>query len=290
MNRRENLKTLSLGVGAILSNPVGIAAMIPDNTNKSVQSKIRHSVSRWCYASTPLEKLVDFCKEKNIHSIELLEPDEYKYVTKKGLTCAVANGPETHITRGFNEPALHTYLLNEYRRLIPMAADAGIPNIICFSGNRNRLDDKTGLENCVQGLEPVVKLAEKYKITLIMELLNSKVDHSDYQCDHTSWGVGLVEKMASPHFKLLYDIYHMQIMEGNIIDTLRKNISSVAHIHTAGVPGRNDLDQYQELNYPAIFRTLKEIGYSGFIGQEFIPKKQNPLESLWDSVQMVEQA
>lgn len=290
MNRRENLKTLSLGVGALLSNPAGIGAMALDQTSGSEPSKIRHSVSRWCYASTPLEKLVDFCKEKNIHSIELLEPDEYKYVTKKGLTCAVANGPETHITRGFNESALHPYLLNEYRRLIPMAADAGIPNIICFSGNRNGLNDNTGLENCAKGLEPVIKLAEKHKITLIMELLNSKVDHADYQCDHTSWGVNLVQKTGSDHFKLLYDIYHMQIMEGNIIETLRKNITSIAHLHTAGVPGRNDLDQFQELHYPAIFRAIKEIGYSGFIGQEFIPKKQNPLESLWDSIQMVEQA
>lgn len=290
MNRRENLKTLSLGVGALLSNPAGIGAMALDHTSGSEPFKIRHSVSRWCYASTPLEKLVDFCKEKNIHSIELLEPDEYKYVTKKGLTCAVANGPETHITRGFNESALHPYLLNEYRRLIPMAADAGIPNIICFSGNRNGLNDNTGLENCAKGLEPVIKLAEKHKITLIMELLNSKVDHADYQCDHTSWGVNLVQKTGSDHFKLLYDIYHMQIMEGNIIETLRKNITSIAHLHTAGVPGRNDLDQFQELHYPAIFRAIKEIGYSGFIGQEFIPKKQNPLESLWDSIQMVEQA
>jgi hydroxypyruvate isomerase len=290
MNRRQHLKNLAMGVGTLALGsrlPITLSGNVPAG---SIESVIKHSVSRWCYANIKLETLIAFCKEHGIHSIELLEPDEYSKVTRAGLTCAVANGPASHIQKGFNDPSMFDYLLKEYQRLIPRAAEAGIPHIICFSGNRAGLDDKQGLENCAKGLEPVIKLAEKHGINLIMELLNSKVDHKDYQCDHSAWGIELVNKAGSERFKLLYDIYHMQIMEGNIIDTIRKNISYFAHFHTAGVPGRNDLDASQELNYPAIFKAIKETGYQGFIGQEFIPKKQNPLESLLDSIQLVKQS
>jgi hydroxypyruvate isomerase len=288
MNRRLHLKNLALGIPALM----GIRELFNQNfefSNTGRQSgNIKHSVSRWCYSKIPLTELTSFCKENGIHSIELLEPQEYKYVTGQGLECAVANGPETHIRKGFNNPQLHNYLFKEYERLIPMAADSGIPNIICFSGDRNGLDDDKGLEICAQGLEKVVKIAEKYDIKLIMELLNSKVDHADYQCDHSDWGIELVKKVGSSHFKLLYDIYHMQIMEGNIIQTITANINYIAHFHTAGVPGRNDLDNYQEINYEAVFKAIKSTGYKGFIGQEFIPKKSNVFESLMDSVKLVE--
>lgn len=290
MNRRQHLKNLALGVSAVALGTHLASANAFQTTGITGEGLLKHSVSRWCYANTPLEILIDFCKKNGIHSIELLEPEEYRKVVRKGLTCAVANGPASHIQRGFNDPAMFDYLLKEYQRLIPIAADNGIPNIICFSGNRNGLDDKEGLENCAKGLEPVIKLAEKYGINLIMELLNSKVDHPDYQCDYSAWGIELVNKTGSERFKLLYDIYHMQIMEGNIIDTIRKNITAIAHFHTAGVPGRNDPDHTQELNYAAIFKAIKETGYQGFIGQEFIPKKQNPLDSLLDSIQLVNQS
>ncbi|MBK6364769.1 MAG: TIM barrel protein [Saprospiraceae bacterium] len=288
MDRRLHIKNLILGIPALWSFQK-IWKTIPDFfPQANVSGTIKHSVSRWCYSSIPLPELTSFCLNNNIHSIELLEPDEYQYVIRQGLECAVANGPETHIRKGFNNPQLHDYLLKEYKRLIPLAADAGIPNIICFSGDRNGLDDIKGLEYCAKGLEKVVKIAEKYHITLIMELLNSKVDHTDYQCDHSVWGIDLVKKVDSPQFKLLYDIYHMQIMEGNIIQTITENIKYFAHFHTAGVPGRRDLDEFQEINYPAIFNAIKSTGYKGFIGQEFIPKKSNPLDSLMDSIKLVE--
>ncbi|MBK6785027.1 MAG: TIM barrel protein [Saprospiraceae bacterium] len=288
MDRRLHIKNLILGIPALWSFQK-IWKTIPDFfPQANVSGTIKHSVSRWRYSSIPLPELTSFCLNNNIHSIELLEPDEYQYVIRQGLECAVANGPETHIRKGFNNPQLHDYLLKEYKRLIPLAADAGIPNIICFSGDRNGLDDIKGLEYCAKGLEKVVKIAEKYHITLIMELLNSKVDHTDYQCDHSVWGIDLVKKVDSPQFKLLYDIYHMQIMEGNIIQTITENIKYFAHFHTAGVPGRRDLDEFQEINYPAIFNAIKSTGYKGFIGQEFIPKKSNPLDSLMDSIKLVE--
>jgi hydroxypyruvate isomerase len=290
LKRREHIKKLALGIGSLAVLPDLISEDVQHNIPVMENEIVRHSVSRWCYDKIPLATLIDFCKQNGIHSIELLESDEYKIVCKKGLTCAVANGPASGITKGFNDTEMHEYLFREYQRLIPIAADAGIPHIICFSGNRNGLDDDKGLDNCLSGLEKVVGLAEKYQINLIMELLNSKVDHVDYQCDHSAWGIRLVKKTGSDRFKLLYDIYHMQIMEGNVIDTIQKNIQHFAHFHTAGVPGRGDLDQSQELNYQAIFKAIKKTGYSGFIGQEFIPKKQNPLESLLDSIQLVKQA
>ncbi|MFZ1703372.1 MAG: TIM barrel protein [Saprospiraceae bacterium] len=290
MNRRKYIKSSSLGLIGLwtLQNTSLKHAIL--SINKSHPSNIKHSVSRWCYQSLSLEILTDFCVEKGIQSIELLEPEEYQYVIKNGLSCAVANGPSSHITQGFNEPNLHEYLLAEYTKLIPLAADYGIPNIICFSGNKRGLNDLEGLENCAKGLDKVVNLAEKYNINLIMELLNSKVDHKDYQCDHTDWGVQLVKKVSSERFKLLYDIYHMQIMEGNIIETIQQNIQYIGHFHTAGVPGRHDLDKNQELNYEAIFHAIKKTGYREYIGQEFLPIKPNPLESLMDSILLLEQS
>lgn len=290
MNRREYLKKVGKGAGVVLTAPLVPGVVIAEAPLKKTLTPVLHSISRWCFSSITLESLVEYCQTTGIQSIELLEPDEYRLVVKRGLTCAVANSPASHITRGFNDPNMHDYLFKEYQRLIPMAAEAGIPNIICFSGNRNGLTDEKGWENCAAGLEKVVKLAEKNNINLIMELLNSKVDHKDYQCDHSDWGVHLVEKMGSPRFKLLYDIYHMQIMEGNVIKTIQKNIKYLAHFHLAGVPGRQDLDDTQELNYKAIIRAIKETGYEGYFGQEFIPKQENPLDSLPAAIQLVEQS
>src|SRR5690606_4659645 len=282
--------TMGKGVGVAMTTSWMAGSLLSNTITASSDKKYLHSISRWCFQSFSLQELIDFCLENGIQSIELLEPDEYKIVVKKGLQCAVANSPATHIQRGFNEPALHDYLFKEYQRLIPLAADAVIPNIICFSGNKNGMTDEKGIENCAAGLEKVIKLAEQYGINLIMELLNSKIDHADYQCDHTPWGVRLVQKMGSERFKLLYDVYHMQIMEGDIIRTIRENIQHVAHFHLAGVPGRNDLDETQELNYKAIVRAIKETGYTGFFGQEFLPKNNTSLLSLIPAIELVEQS
>ena len=174
--------------------------------------------------------------------------------------------------------------MKEYSTEIPKAADAGLKNVICFSGNANGLSSAQGLENCARGLEPVMKVAAKYNITVCMELLNSKVDHKDYQCDHTEWGVALCEKLGSPNFKLLYDIYHMQIMEGDVIATIRKYKNYIAHYHTGGVPGRHEIDNTQELYYPAIMRAIVETGFKGFVAQEFIPSASDKLDSLRKSI------
>ncbi|MEQ6119331.1 TIM barrel protein [Reichenbachiella sp. MALMAid0571] len=251
-----------------------------------LKGNINHSVCRWCYEDIPLEQLCEAANEIGITSIDLLEPEEWKIAQKYGLTCAMPNGSPLMIERGFNNPQLHEQLLKDYTERIPMAADHGLNTIICFSGNRNGLSEKEGLENCAKGLEPVIKLAEKYGIVLSMELLNSKLDHPDYQCDHTEWGVTLAEKLGSENFKLLYDIYHMQIMEGDIIATIQKHHQYINHYHTGGVPGRAEIDEIQELNYPAIMKAILATGYTGFVAQEFVPKGENPIESLRKAVNL----
>lgn len=251
-----------------------------------MKGKINHSVCQWCYGSIPLEELVRAAKTMGISSVELLTADQWPVALKHGLTCAMGYGSSLGLTKGFNDPSLHEQLLKEYSVAIPKAAEAGLKNLICFSGNRNGMTDQQGLENCAKGLDPVLRLATKYKINIVMELLNSKVDHADYQCDHTAWGVQLCEKTGADNFKLLYDIYHMQIMEGDVIATIRKYKNYIAHYHTGGVPGRHEIDETQELNYPAIMRAIAETGFKGYVAQEFIPSKAKPLESLNASIKI----
>ena len=258
----------------------GLVSPSLSGLSKSSLNTTKHSICRWCYNSTPLELLIDKAKDLGINSIELLNPQEWEMVYKSGLECAVANGSPLGITVGFNDIANHDQLIRDFTELIPKAAEFGIPNIICFSGNRGQISDSEGLENCAVGLDPVVKLAEKYNIRVIMELLNSRVDHQDYQCDNTAWGIQLVDKLGSENFKLLYDIYHMQIMEGDIIRTIQNHKEYIAHFHTGGVPGRNEIDETQELNYAAIMSGIRETGYEGFVAQEFIPTWEDPFSAL----------
>jgi hydroxypyruvate isomerase len=195
-------------------------------------------------------------------------------------------GAHKSLDRGFNDPKNHDELFRMYEPVIPQVAAAGYDKLICFSGNRRGMSDEQGLENCVKGLQRLMPLAEKHKVTITMELLNSKVDHKDYQCDHTKWGVELAKRIGSDRFKLLYDIYHMQIMEGDVIRTIKEYHPYINHYHTAGVPGRNEIDETQELNYPAIMNAIVATGYKGFVGQEFIPKKGEPLASLRESIRI----
>ncbi len=271
MYRRDFIK-----IGA--SSP--LLAYLPNNKKQFSQDLINHSICRWCYSNTPLELLAEKAKDLNISSIELLDPDEWDVVLNKGLNCAVSNGSPLGITKGFNDPKNHDQLYSDSSRIIPQASERGIQQVICFSGNRNNISEKEGLENCAVGLEPILKLAEQYNITIIMELLNSKVDHHDYQCDNSIWGVNLVEKIGKSNFKLLYDIYHMQIMEGDVISTIQKNKNYRAHYHTGGVPGRNEIDETQELNYPAIIKAIHETDFAGYIAQEFIPTWDKPFSAL----------
>lgn len=224
-----------------------------------------------------------------LHSIELLDPADWPAVKKHGLTCAMANAPavdEFGLQKGWNRKSHHEDLITHYNDHIPEVGEAELPNVICFSGNREGISDEDGLANCATGLKQIMPVAKEHDVTVCMELLNSTVDHPDYQCDHTSWGVELVDRVGSSHFRLLYDIYHMQIMEGDIIRTIRNHHDAIAHYHTGGVPGRNEIDETQELNYPAIVRAIAETGYEGFIGQEFVPAADDPLQSLREAIEI----
>ncbi len=282
MNRKQALKSIAAGAAGVVALPEMVKAMssIPDN----LKNNINHSVCQWCYGSIPLDDLAKAAKEIGLKSVELLGADQWATVIKHGLTCAMAYGTDVSLNKGFNDPSLHEKLLKDYSASIPKAATAGLKSVICFSGNANGLSAEQGLENCAKGLEPVVKVAQKYNITMQMELLNSKVDHKDYQCDHTEWGVKLCEKLGSPNFQLLYDIYHMQIMEGDVIATIRKYNKYIGHYHTGGVPGRNEIDETQELYYPAIMQAIVDTGFKGFVAQEFIPKRPDKLASLKQGV------
>ncbi len=288
MKRKEAIKLMATGaVAATFGTPV-FANELDRKTNKKMKLKgnINHAACRWCYNNVPMEEFLEGAKEIGLKGIDLLGPDEWQMAIDKGMTCSMSTGDKFGIEKGFNDPSLHKALYDNYANLIPKAADAGIKNIICFSGNRNGIGDDKGMENCAKGLEPIVKLAQKYGVFIVMELLNSKVNHPDYQCDHTPWGVGLCEKVGSDHFKLLYDIYHMQIMEGDVIATIQKYHKYINHYHTGGVPGRNEINETQELYYPAIMKAILETSFDGFVSQEFIPTWSNPLKALAKGVEI----
>lgn len=282
MNRKQALKTIAATAASAVALPEIAKAM--NTLPADLKNNINHSVCQWCYGSIPLEDLAKAAKEIGIKSIELLGPDQWAVVQKHGLTVAMAYVTDLGLNKGFNDPTLHEKFLKDFSTNIPKAADAGLKSVICFSGNANGLSYEQGLENCAKGLAPVLKVAEKHNITVQMELLNSKVDHKDYQCDHTEWGVKLCEKLGAPNFKLLYDIYHMQIMEGDVIATIGKHQKYIGHYHTGGVPGRNEIDETQELYYPAIMKAIVDTGFKGFVAQEFIPKRPDKLASLKQGV------
>lgn len=251
-----------------------------------LKGRVNHSVCRWCYSAVSLDDLCKAAVKMGITSIDLMGANDWPTLKKYGLTCAMANGAEIGLTRGFNRTEFHDQLVANYESLIPKAAAAGLKNVICLSGNRDGLDEEEGLQNCATGLKRLLKTAEQNKITLVMELLNSKVDHKDYQCDHTDWGVKLCKTLGSENFKLLYDIYHMQIMEGDVIRTIKENAPYIAHYHTGGVPGRAEIDETQELYYPAIIQAIVDTGFQGFVAQEFIPRNSDPLASLQKAIQI----
>ena len=248
-----------------------------------MKGHIHHSVCKWCYPKVELETLALWGKQNGLGSIELLEIQDIPKVQKHGLTCAMVSGIPGGITKGLNRVENHDKIVEWVEMAAPKVAQLGCQNIICFSGNRQGQSDEEGIKNCAIGLKRLMQIAEKHNVTLVMELLNSKVDHADYQCDHTAWGVDLCKAVGSDRFKLLYDIYHMQIMEGDVIATIKKSAPYIAHYHTGGVPGRHEIDETQELFYPAIMRAIAETGYKGFVAQEFIPKR-DPLTSLKQGV------
>lgn len=249
-----------------------------------LKGNINHSACRWCYSSIPFEEFCMKAKEIGLKAVDLVGPQGWPVLKKYGLDSSMCNGAEIDIARGWNDKQYHSTLVKNYSEMIPLVAKAGYKNLILLSGNRNGMDDETGLKNCVDGLKQVLGIAEKHNVMLIMELLNSKVDHKDYICDHTLWGVELVKRAGSENLRLLYDIYHMQIMEGDVIRTIRENHQYIAHYHTGGVPGRNEIDESQELYYPAIMKSIAGTGFKGYVAQEFVPTRTDKMESLRQAV------
>jgi hydroxypyruvate isomerase len=274
-DRRTIVKAAGAGMVAALGAPL---TQVRADQAPAVKGNLKQSVCRWCYGDIPLAKLAAEAKRIGYQSIELVTPQEFPTVKAAGLTCAMLSGA-CRIEDCFNRKENHAQLETALREHIEFAAANGLPNVICFSGNRRGMSDEEGLENCAAGLKRIVGFAEQKNVTICMELLNSKVNHRDYMCDHTAWGVELVKKVGSPRFKLLYDIYHMQIMEGDVIRTIGDNKECIGHFHTGGNPGRHEIDETQELYYPAIAKAILDSGYDVYLAQEFIPSR-DPLSSL----------
>jgi hydroxypyruvate isomerase len=269
------------GIAAGLTAATGLAPRIAaEEPISKLKGHINHSACRWCYKDIPLDKLCEAGKDIGLKSIDLLKPEEFPTIQKYGLICAMVTGVPGGITSGLNRVENHDKIVEYFEQDLPKVAGAGFPNIICFSGNRKGMDDATGMENCAQGLKRIVPLAEKYKVNVCMELLNSRHNHPDYMCDHSAWGVKLCEKVGSERFKLLYDIYHMQIMEGDIVRHIQDIHQHIGHYHTGGIPERHEIDDTQELYYPAVMRAIVATGYQGYVAQEFIPTGNDPLGSL----------
>lgn len=287
MKRRDFVRTSTVaGLGVASGAAPGASLAAGKQPEFSLSGRVNHSVCKWSFGTLSLEELAALSRDLGISSIELLGPEDWPVLDRYGLTCAMVNPPGDvgdRLVHGFSRVEYHRDLVAGYLAYLPLVADAGYSNVICFSGNRFGISDEEGLQNCVDGLQKVLPAAEQMGITLCMELLNSKVDHTDYQCDKTSWGVELVRRLNSDNFRLLYDIYHMQIMEGDVIRTIRDNHQYIAHYHTAGVPGRNEIDGTQELNYRAIVEAIIATGFDGYIAQEFIPKR-DATESLREAI------
>jgi hydroxypyruvate isomerase len=287
ISRRVLLKGLLAGT-AVITIPDSISSLAKpkniDDLNFRLKGNINHSVARWCFGDIDIDTLCSEAKKIGISGIDLVGPKDWPVLKKYNLISTMCNGAEINLVDGFNDIKFHDVLIKNYSEMIPLVAKAGYKNLICFSGNRRGKTDEEGWNNCVIGLQKLLPLAEKHNVVLVMELLNSKLDHKDYQCDKTSWGVTLAKRLNSENFKLLYDIYHMQIDEGDVIRTIRENHQYIAHYHTAGVPGRNEIDESQELNYPAIMREIVKTGFRRFVAQEFIPKNSDKLASLKNAI------
>lgn len=284
-NRRRAIKNIFAGTAAL--STAGILSSFKMNENfQSLKGNINHSVCRWCFNEFTIEELCQLANETGLVGIDLVGPKDWPVLQKYGLQSTMCNGAEINLVQGWNNKKYHPVLLNNYREMIPLLAKAGYRNLICFSGNRDGMDDESGLNNSADGLKQIIALAEKNKVTLVMELLNSKIDHKDYQCDKTPWGVELVKRIGSDNFRLLYDIYHMQIDEGDVIRTIKENHQYIAHYHTAGVPGRHEIDETQELNYPAIMKAILGTGFKGYVAQEFIPLNKDKAGSLKAAVRI----
>jgi hydroxypyruvate isomerase len=286
-SRRAVFKNLVLGGTAVIAGRSIVAAAQKQSIKEiMLKGNINHSVCRWTYNFVQLDELCQQVKKIGFSAIDLVGPKDWNTLKKHGVFSSMCNGSEISLTEGWNDKQYHQRLIKNYTDGIELVAKAGYKNLICFSGNKKGMDDETGLKNCAEGLKQIMALAEKKGVIIQMELLNSRVDHKDYMCDRSAWGVELSKRVGSENFKLLYDIYHMQIDEGDIIRTIKDNHKHFGHYHTGGVPGRNEIDNSQELYYPAIIKAIKETGFKGYLAQEFIPKKEDNIASLREAVNL----
>lgn len=279
----SNTSLLAAGAVAGSLTDTGGAAM-SDNIERIVKiGRINQSVSKWCYGKIPLDEFCAVSKKMGIKAIDLLGPRDFPTLKKHGLECSLVN---THgLTKGLNRIENHKECLDKIRSAIDATSEYEFPNVITFPGNRAGMADDVGVENMVTGLKQVAGYAEKKKVTICIEYLNSKVNHKDYMFDKMAWGVEVCKRVGSDRVKILYDIYHAQIMEGDIIRTIRDNSEYIGHYHTGGNPGRNEIDETQELYYPAIMRAIVKTGYKGYVAHEFVPKR-DPLTSLANAVRI----
>lgn len=286
MKRRKLIQSLLTGTAAVALAPVQSVARNFYESSFDLKNNINHSVCRWTYGFLSLDELCITAKKIGLKAIDLIGPKDWNVLKTHGLDSSMCNGAEIGLVKGWNDPQYHSTLIKNYTEHIELVAAAGYKNLICFSGNRNGMDDETGMNNCLDGLKKILSLAEKKGVVVQMELFNSKVDHKDYMADKSEWGVALCKKIGSPNFKLLYDIYHMQINEGDVIRTIQQNHEWFGHYHTAGVPGRNEIDETQELFYPAIMNAIVATGFKGYVAQEFIPLKKDKIASLADAIKV----
>ncbi len=271
MERRKALKNLASGVAGLTVAGKLSASIFEEENLKGLKGNINHSVCQWTYSFLTLEELCAVVKKTGFAAIDLVGPKGWPTLKSNGIYSSMCNGAEISLVKGWNDKQYHTTLIKNYTEHIELVAQAGYKNLICFSGNRNGMDDETGMKTCVEGFKKIMSLAEEKGVTIQMELFNSKVDHKDYMCDKSAWGIELCKRIGSPNFKLLYDIYHMQINEGDVIRTIHDNHQYFGHYHTAGVPGRHEIDESQELFYPAIMKAIHATGYKGYVAQEFMP-------------------
>jgi len=278
LTRRELLKSSVASLAAAQVRPA-LASSTPR------KGRIQQSVCQWCYSKTPIDQLAEYAAKIGLKGIDLLKPGEYEIPRRYGLICTMAYAGGGEIGNALNRVENHATIEQAFRTNIPLAAKAGVPNVITFSGNRAGMSDEEGARNTVAGLNRVKKIAENNGVTICLELLNSKRDHHDYMCDHTAWGVRVVQEVNSPNVKLLYDIYHMQIMEGDLIDTIRNNVQWIGHFHTGGVPGRHELDGTQEVQWDGVMRGIADTSFRGYVAHEFIPTA-DPFTSLRNAVDL----
>jgi hydroxypyruvate isomerase len=283
MTRRSALGRVAGGAAFLAATTASLAERL-SAADAQLKGRVRHSVCKWCYPKVSLDDLCREGKTFGLTSVELLEVKDFETLKKHDMVCAMVSGVPGGIATGLNRLENHDRIAAFFEDTAPKVAAAGFQNIICFSGNRAGMSDEQGLEQCTIGLKRIARICEKYKVVAVMELLNSKVNHPDYMCDHTTWGVELCKRVGSEHFKLLYDIYHMQIMEGDMIATIQKFHPFIAHYHTGGVPGRHEIDETQEINYPAVMKAIVDTGFKGHVAQEFVPARPDVLASLKQGV------